>query len=140
MLCSNLVIPEDQVALSVRTGARLNSRTENPAGTGTDQIRKVCSTMPQHMTPAERSQRSRLAAHVLHSRYDSRDLTEAARKGFNDRFLDEVDPERKLPTQERERRAAHARKAYFTSLALKSARARRARSKRTSNDDGPAAA
>jgi hypothetical protein len=37
---------------------------------------------------------------------------------FDQRFLDEVDPERKLPEAERQRRAEHARKAYFTALAL----------------------
>jgi len=78
-------------------------------------------------TPSERSQQARVAAHVLHSRYDSKDLTQPARDKFNQRFLDEVDPERKLPEAERQRRADHARKAYFTALALKSAKARRRR-------------
>ena len=72
--------------------------------------------MSDSLTPSERSQRSRLAAHVLHSRYDSRELTKPARDKFNQRFLDEVDPERKLPEAERQRRAEHARKAYFTAL------------------------
>jgi hypothetical protein len=66
-----------------------------------------------------------MAAHVLHSKYDSRELTRPARDKFNQRFLDEVDPERVLSEAERERRAEHARKAYFTGLALKSAVARR---------------
>lgn len=96
--------------------------------------------MPKNLTPAERSQRARLAAHVLHSRYDSRELTKPARKEFNKRFVDEVDPERKLPAKERERRAEHARKAYFRSLALKSAIARRRRSQQRKEGDGPSAA
>ena len=83
--------------------------------------------MPDSLTPAERSQRARLAAHVLHSRYDSKALTQPAREAMERRFLDEVDPDRILPEGERSRRADHARKAYFTRLALKSAAARKAR-------------
>jgi hypothetical protein len=43
------------------------------------------------------------------------------------RFLDEVDPQRLLPEAERLRRATSARKAYFTALAYRSARARQKR-------------
>jgi hypothetical protein len=83
--------------------------------------------MADHLTPSERSQRARLAAHVLHSKYDSKKLTRPARERFAQRFLDEVDPDRTLPEVERLRRAGHARKAYFTQLALKSTQARRRR-------------
>jgi hypothetical protein len=83
--------------------------------------------MPDALTPAERSMRARLAAHVSHSRSDPRERTRAARDKFEQRFLDEVDPDRTLPEAERLRRAGHARKAYFTGLALKSAQARRKR-------------
>ena len=81
--------------------------------------------MSDPLTPAERSQRARLAAHVLHSRYDSRALTQPAREAMAKRFLDEVDPDRILSEAERLRRADHARRAYFTRLALKSAAARK---------------
>ncbi|WP_228771864.1 hypothetical protein [Actinokineospora iranica] len=40
------------------------------------------------------------------------------------RFEDKVDPERKLDPQERERRAASVRRAYFRALAMRSARVR----------------
>ncbi|CAN5898656.1 hypothetical protein BH23ACT5_BH23ACT5_10360 [soil metagenome] len=40
------------------------------------------------------------------------------------RFEDQVDPDRVLLPAERARRAEHAKKAYFTRLALKSAQAR----------------
>jgi hypothetical protein len=40
------------------------------------------------------------------------------------RFEDEVDPARVLPESERQRRAEHAKTAYFTALAIKSAKAR----------------
>ena len=42
-----------------------------------------------------------------------------------DRFEREVDPDGVLSPEERARRAGHARKAYFTRLALQSAKARR---------------
>jgi hypothetical protein len=77
------------------------------------------------MTPGERTLRARMAAYVLHSRYDSRELTAPARRAFNDRFEKEVDPDGTLPPAERQRRAEAAKKAYFTRLALNSAQARR---------------
>ena len=82
------------------------------------------------MTPNERSQQARAAAHALHSQYDSRQLTKNARHKFNERFLDQVDPDRILLDAERLRRADHARKAYFIDLALKSAKVRKARAER----------
>jgi hypothetical protein len=68
-----------------------------------------------------------MAAYKLHSQYDSRELTEAARRTFNERFEREVDPDGVLSPSERHRRAGAARKAYFTNLALRSAQARRRR-------------
>jgi hypothetical protein len=77
------------------------------------------------LTPAERSLRARLAAHARHAKHDSHEHAKKMRAGFDKRFLDEVDPDRVLPEAERLRRAEHARKAYFTRLALLSAKARR---------------
>lgn len=51
--------------------------------------------------------------------------TAAAREGMWKRFLDEVDPERKLPEDERHEMAAKARKAFLAEMSLKSVRARR---------------
>jgi hypothetical protein len=76
------------------------------------------------MTPQERSLRARVAAYTLHSQNDSRVLTAPARKAFLDRFEKAVDPQGALTPAERCRRATAARKAYFTSLAMKSAKAR----------------
>jgi hypothetical protein len=76
---------------------------------------------------AARSNRSLVArqgAHALHAKYDSRELTKPARAKFLGRFVDDVDPNRQLPERERLRRADHAKKAYFTALARKSANAR----------------
>lgn len=79
------------------------------------------------MTPEQRVLRARLAAHTLHAKVDSREHTAPARRAFMARFEDEVDPDHVLPEAERRRRAEHARKAYFTRLALKSTQARRRR-------------
>ncbi|MCR6494234.1 hypothetical protein [Cellulomonas sp. P24] len=54
--------------------------------------------------------------------------TAPARAALMARFEREVDPDGTLPPTERARRAEHKRKAYFGRLALKSAKARRARS------------
>jgi hypothetical protein len=51
--------------------------------------------------------------------------TAPARAAFLDKFDREVDPDGVLKPEDRARRSAHARKAYFTRLALKSAQARR---------------
>lgn len=77
------------------------------------------------LTPNERILRARLAAHTLHSQIDSREHTKPARAAFLSRFEREVDPTGALDPADRIRRAEHARKAYFTALALKSAKARR---------------
>lgn len=76
-------------------------------------------------SPAQRSLQNRYAAHRLHATHDSRELTKAGRAAFLAKFEAEVDPDGTLPEAERKRRAEHARKAYFTKLALKSAQARR---------------
>jgi hypothetical protein len=63
----------------------------------------------------------------MHARNDARQTTVAARTAFLARFEAEVDPDGALDPEERRRRAEHARRAYFTRLALASAKARRAR-------------
>ena len=82
------------------------------------------------MSESTRTLVGRIGAHALHAKYDSRDLTAAARAKFLTKFLDEVDPDRTLPEDERLRRAEHARSAYFTGLALKSAKERRKRAEK----------
>jgi hypothetical protein len=79
------------------------------------------------MTPEERRLRGRMAAAFLHSRYDSRALTQRARLAFLRRFIEEVDPQRRLSEGERLRRAEQARRAHFLRLALASSAARRKR-------------
>ena len=82
--------------------------------------------MPKRSS-TDRSLRARIGAYRLHSKYDSRELTAAARRAFMTRFEEQVDPQRTLPSEERARRATMARKAHFTRLAYLSAKARRQR-------------
>ena len=77
--------------------------------------------MPRH--PA----RSSAAAHRLHAKYDSRELTAPARKKFMERFESEADPNGELSAKERARRAEHLKRAYFLELSARSAEVRRAR-------------
>jgi len=80
------------------------------------------------LSAAERSLRARLAAQSRWSRESPHgpDSTPAkARAGLERRFYEGIPED--LPPAERDRRAASARKAYFTRLALASAKARRAR-------------
>ncbi len=82
------------------------------------------------MSPSLRSLRGRVGAHALHAKYDSREITAAARAaspGSVSYFEDQVDPDHQLTESERLRRAEHARRSYFYKLALRSAEARRDR-------------
>jgi hypothetical protein len=76
---------------------------------------------------AEMARRGRIGAHVLHSRHDSHEIAARAREGLNQKYLDEVDPQRTLPEVERLRRADHARRAHLARAARLSALARSAR-------------
>lgn len=70
--------------------------------------------------------RGRLGAYQKWARTaDRTEATAPARTAFLARFEAEVDPEGILSPAERERRAGWARRAYFTRLALASAKARR---------------
>ena len=94
--------------------------------------------MRSPLTPEQRSLRARLASHESWARTkDPAARTAPGRKAFLDRFEKQVDPEGELPPTERPRRAEHARKAYFSRLALQSARARRRRG--ANAEDGGAA-
>jgi hypothetical protein len=84
------------------------------------------------VTPDERSMRARMAAHVLHSRYDSRDLTAPARAAFASKFERKVIEEAAergevLEPVEIKRRAEHLRKAHYIKMGLASGKARRKR-------------
>jgi hypothetical protein len=79
-------------------------------------------------TRSIRSQAGLLGALSTHSRHSGEEITAAARAAFNARWERQVDPQGKLPEAERIRRAEYAKRAYFTRLALASAKARRKRS------------
>ena len=85
------------------------------------------STMPE----SERILRARIGGLRLHALHDTLKVSapgrEAATRGLNERLLAEIDPGRLLAPAERDRRLALARRAHFTRLAYKSARARNKR-------------
>ncbi len=82
--------------------------------------------MSRTRTAAEISLQGQIGAHISWALTPDRSArTRRAREQFLDRFQREVDPEGKLPPEERARRAEHLRKAYFARLALASAKARR---------------
>ena len=59
----------------------------------------------------------RIAAEISWSRtYDRSARTRAAREKFLQRFEREVDPDGKLPPEQRRQLAAHARRAYMLKL------------------------
>lgn len=81
---------------------------------------------------SDASLRGRIGAHALHARYDSREITAparlAARTALDERLAAEYGlTEERMGSDEFRRRLDHARSAYFSGLALKSARARRRR-------------
>ena len=75
----------------------------------------------------DRSVAARIAALEKWARTDARDGTAAARAAFRDRWDRIVDPECKLPVEERTRRARAALRAHMQRLALASAKGRRLR-------------
>lgn len=76
----------------------------------------------------DRSQIAKIAARTRWANTEDRSAaTQAARDGLARKFEDQVDPDRRLPADERARRAEFARRAHFQRLALKSAQSRRAR-------------
>jgi hypothetical protein len=74
-----------------------------------------------------RSLAARVGAYSLHAKYDSREITRAAREAFLKKWIDQVDPDRSLTEDERLRRAEAALKAHMAQLALKSAKVRSAK-------------
>ena len=81
--------------------------------------------------PSDRALLARIAASERWAREPDRvSATAPARRAFDERFLREVDPDGVLPPAERARRAASARTAYFTRLALRSVQSRRKKTSR----------
>lgn len=84
--------------------------------------------MPENsLTPAERSLIGRVASNrrwALLPKAERAKATQAARDGRWRRYLERVDPEGKLPEEERNALARQLRRADMQAAALKSARAR----------------
>jgi hypothetical protein len=81
--------------------------------------------VPLSLSPEQRTLRASLAAHAMHAKHDSHEITANARAGFLAKFLDEVDASTPgLPEAERIRRAEHLLRAHMKRLALASSRAR----------------
>ncbi len=74
------------------------------------------------LSPTERAQGARAAAHALHAQGGT--STRAGTAAFLARFEAQVDPDGTLPVEERTRRARHALKSHMSVLALKASRAR----------------
>ncbi|MGK3199592.1 hypothetical protein [Amycolatopsis sp. MEPSY49] len=84
------------------------------------------------MTPEQRSMAARVASYTRWAMCDDRtNATAPARRGFDDRWTKQVDPDGTLPHEERVKRAEALRKAHFVRMALLSSQAR-ARKRRTS--------
>lgn len=70
----------------------------------------------------------RIAAEISWARtYDRSARTLPAREAFLKRFEREVDPDNKLPPDERRRRADHAKRAYMLQLSKRAAAAHKKR-------------
>jgi hypothetical protein len=93
-----------------------------------------CTLSDVTFTPEQRRQRARQGAYAQQAAHDTRKTTRNARLAFNQRFLDQVDPDGTLPEAERARRALAARRAYFAGLALRSSMARRKRAAETTSE------
>jgi hypothetical protein len=77
--------------------------------------------------PSERSISGRIGAEISWSRtHDRSARTRPAREKFLKRFEDEVDPDGKLPPEERRVLADHAPRAYMLGLAQRAAASRAA--------------
>lgn len=84
------------------------------------------------LSKSERSLRARRAAEALHAAGGTN--MGPAWEARDRRFLDQVDPERKLPEDVRLKRAAWARKAFYTGLAYQSVKARRLKRERAERE------
>ena len=79
------------------------------------------------LSPAERRMNARAAAFAAHAKHGSKAMTRKARTAFWTRFLNQVDPDRTLPEDERNKRAQQAMRSHMTRMAYRSARSRRRR-------------
>ena len=84
------------------------------------------------LTPQQRTLRAQIAANTRWSKQDPKPALAKVRLGRQRKYEQQVDPQRVLKPEERERRAQAALRADMQRLALKSARAR---AKRAASND-----
>ncbi len=77
--------------------------------------------------PVSKSPKHAAAALIRVSREGGAAVSAPARAAFDQRFVDQVDPDRVLPDDERARRVSAARRAYFLMLSAKSVESRERR-------------
>lgn len=81
-----------------------------------------------HKDPTERSITARIGAHARWANtIDRAAALEPARRGMDERFEREVDPDGELPLDVRQKLARSAKSRYYAQLQLKAAKARSAR-------------
>jgi len=78
------------------------------------------------LTPAQRSQRARIAAHTRWAKEPDRlAATAPGRRAAFEKLLDEVDPDRTLSEPDRLKRARNAQKAQLERIRLAASKSRR---------------
>jgi hypothetical protein len=90
--------------------------------------------VPLSLSPEQRSLRASIAAHSRWAKEDPKIAMVVVRDAYLNSFRYAVDPDLKLPEDERERRAHAALRAHMAKLALASSRAR---AKRKANSGNP---
>ncbi len=80
-------------------------------------------------TPSQRRLAARIGGLSLHLNNDSNEIAAHARLGLERKFEREVDPEGRLPPAELANKVRLAKCLYYTRLALRSVKARRAGNK-----------
>jgi hypothetical protein len=80
------------------------------------------------LSPSERHQRARIAAHASWANTSDRSArSKPGRDAVLDRFADEVDPDHALPEAERRQRALSAQRAHLARLSFERSKAARLR-------------
>ena len=85
-------------------------------------------------TPEQRRLAARIGGLSLHLYGDSDAIAARARRGLDEKFRREVDPDGVLTTRQLEKKLKLARRLYYARLAKRSADARR-RGRRSSDED-----
>jgi hypothetical protein len=87
--------------------------------------------MPPPLSPRARSARARLGAYAQHAKYDTRETTAKARQVFRESFAAAIREEHpELDEDEVQRRGDAARKAWYSQISFRSAKARARRARR----------